>query len=335
MLDIFQGDTFGVVNLTDSINRLPYVPNRIGEMNLFEEKPQTTTTAVIEYSLGRLSLLQTGTRGGPSPNTQKSKKRAVKTFRIPHVPQDGELLAEDVQGVRAFGSESDTEVIATKVNDVLEAMRQDHEVTHEYQRAGALCGIVLDADGSVIYNFFNEFGITEDEYTLSLAADAGTLMVSIREVIRDIEDALGASTYKGIHALCDDEFFDNLIKSAGVKEAYELWNAGAFRRDQMGRNDGGFEYAGITWENYRGKVGSTSFLQDTNVARFFPVGVKSLLQTAVAPADYMETANTRGKLLYAKQEPKKFNKGIDFESQSNALFLCSNPRVLKKGTWGA
>jgi hypothetical protein len=335
MLDTFTADAFNVVSLTAAINRLPFVPSRLGSLNLFEEAPQTTTTAVVEYALGRLSLLQTGTRGGPSVNTAKSKKRAVKTFRIPHVPQDSEILADDIQGIRAFGSETELETHAALMNDRLESMRGDHELTHEYQRAGALCGVILDADGSTIYNLFTEFGITEDEYTLSAASEAGEQKVEVREIIRDIEDSLGNATYKGIHALCDDEFFDNLLKSPGVKEAYDRWQDGQFKRDQQGRDDGGFTYLGVTWENYRCKVGSTNFLQDTNVARFFPVGVKDLFKTAVAPADYMETVNTRGKLLYAKQEPKRFNKGVDLESQSNALFLCTNPRVLKKVTWGA
>lgn len=335
MLDTFNADAFNVIGLTASINRLPFVPQRIGAMNLFEEAPQTTTTAVVEYSLGRLSLLQSAPRGSQSVNTAKSKQRKVKTFRIPHVPQDSAVLADDVQGIRAFGSETELETHAALMNDRLESMRQDHELTHEFQRAGALCGKVLDADASTIYDFYSEFGLTEQEFTLSLGDTAEELKVAVRAIIRQIEDDLGNTPYKTIHALCDDEFYDNLLKSAGVKEAYDRWQDGQFKREQQGRDDGGFTYLGITWENYRGKVGSTSFLQDTNVARFFPTGVKDLFKTAVAPADYIETVNTRGKLLYAKQEPMKFNKGIELESQSNALFLCTNPRVLKKGTFGA
>lgn len=335
MLDTFNADAFNVIGLTASINKLPFVPQRIGAMNLFEEAPQTTTTAVVEYSLGRLSLLQTASRGSQSVNTAKSKKRQVKSFQIPHVPQDSKILADDVQNIRAFGSETELETHAALMNDRLESMRQDHELTHEFQRAGALCGVVLDADATTIYNFFTDFGVTEQSHTLSLAANAGVLKASVRAIIRGIEDDLGNAPYKTIHALCDDEFFDNLLKSAGVADAYDRWQDGQFKRDYQGRDDGGFTYLGVTWENYRGKVGSTSFLQGTNVCRFFPTGVKDLFKTAVAPADYMETVNTRGKLLYAKQEPMKFNKGIELESQSNALFLCTNPRVLRKGTFGA
>lgn len=335
MLDVFTSDAFGVISMTAAINRVPYVPSRLGALNLFSAQPITTDIAVVEYAQGRLQLLQSGQRGGPSRNTTNSTSRKVRTFKVPHVKNESQILADDVKGVRAFGSETELQTHAALVNDRLEAMRVAHELTHEYHRAGAICGVVLDADGSELFDLFDEFGLTEDSYTLSLADSAGELKVAVREIIRDIENELGAIPYKGIHALCDDTFYDNLLKSEGVKEAYDRWQDGQFRRDQQGRDDGGFTYLGVTWENYRGKVGSTTFLQGSNVARFFPVGVKDLFTCPVAPADYVETVNTRGKLLYAKQERMKFDRGIDLESQSNALFMCTMPGVLKKATFGA
>lgn len=334
-LDVFNGDAFGVINMSGAIQRLPYTPSRIGQMNLFTETGITTTTTMVEYAAGRLVLYQTGERGGAAKNRVTSKDRKVRTFVVPHVKVQGEVLADSVQNIRAFGSETEMEAVASVVNDKLEQMRGGHEVTHEYHRAGALAGNILDADGAVIYNLFTEFGLTEDQYTLSLASNAGEQKVEVREIIRDIENELGAIPYKGIHALCDDEFFDNLLKCEGIRESYDRWQDGQFRRDQNGRDDGGFTYLGVTWENYRGKVGSTTFLQGTNVARFFPTGVKDCFTTILAPADYMETVNTKGKLLYAKQERMPFDRGVALESQSNALFMCNMPGVLKKVTFGA
>lgn len=335
MLDVFSADAFSVMNMTASINRLPYVPGRIGAMNLFTPKPVTTTTVMIEYASGRLRLLQSGTRGGDRPNMARSKKRKVRSFVVTHVPDQSQILADDVQGIRAFGSETNVEAVSQLVNDRLESMRTDHELTHEYHRAGCLCGVVLDADGSTIYDYFSEFGVTEVTHTLSRTANAGELKVAIGAIRRSIENELGAIPYKGIHVLCDDAFFDDLLKAAGVQEAYDRWQDGQFFRDGHGRDDGGFMYGGITWENYRGSVDSTTFIQGTGVGRAFPTGVNDLFQQAMAPADYVETVNTRGKLLYSKQEPMRFNKGIDIETQSNCLFIPTIPRVLQKISWGA
>ena len=40
-----------------------------------------------------------------------------------------------------------------------------------------------------------------------------------------------------------------------------------------------------------------------------------------------ETVNTLGQAYYAKQEPKDFGKGIDVETQSNPIHICTRPAV--------
>ena len=50
----------------------------------------------------------------------------------------------------------------------------------------------------------------------------------------------------------------------------------------------------------------------------------------MAPADFNETVNTLGQLLYAKQEPRKFERGTDLHTQSNPLPMCHRPALLVK-----
>jgi hypothetical protein len=57
-------------------------------------------------------------------------------------------------------------------------------------------------------------------------------------------------------------------------------------------------------------------------------------QTLFAPADFIETVNTLGLELYAKQEERKFGRGIDLHAQSNPLPICYRPGVLVKVTKG-
>jgi hypothetical protein len=52
--------------------------------------------------------------------------------------------------------------------------------------------------------------------------------------------------------------------------------------------------------------------------------------TYFAPADFNETVNTLGQPLYAKQEPRKFDRGTDLHTQSNPLPMCHRPGVLVK-----
>ncbi|MEZ5455082.1 MAG: major capsid protein [Lysobacteraceae bacterium] len=66
--------------------------------------------------------------------------------------------------------------------------------------------------------------------------------------------------------------------------------------------------------------------------RVFPTGTIDTFATYFAPADFNETVNTLGQPLYAKQEPRKFDRGTDLHTQSNPLPMCHRPGVLIKLT---
>jgi hypothetical protein len=94
-------------------------------------------------------------------------------------------------------------------------------------------------------------------------------------------------------------------------------------------------YGGVAWVNYSGTVpdssGSAQPLIDSNSAYIFPMGT-DVFKTWYAPADYMETVNTEGMPFYAKQQPTKYDKGIDIECQTNPLPICLKPAVIQKLT---
>ncbi|MNW12277.1 hypothetical protein D3C71_2099270 [compost metagenome] len=62
----------------------------------------------------------------------------------------------------------------------------------------------------------------------------------------------------------------------------------------------------------------------------FPLGTLDTFSTYVAPADFNETVNTLGQLLYSKQAPRKFDRGTDLHTQSNPLPMCHRPALLVK-----
>jgi hypothetical protein len=94
-----------------------------------------------------------------SPSTVgKRGKRNLRSFVVPHIPHDDVVLPEEVQGIRAFGSE--TETVAGVIARHLETMRNKHAITLEHLRMGALKGVILDADGSELVDLFDAFEIT-------------------------------------------------------------------------------------------------------------------------------------------------------------------------------
>jgi len=332
MIDAFNTDTFGTVSLTNSINKLPFKPSRIGQLGLFQSKPIPTTTAVIEEKAGHLALLDTKRRGEPA-TVGKAIKRTTRSFVVPHIPHEDTITAESIQNIRSFGSETDLQTVAQMVNERMTEMKQSHEATLEFHRLGALKGIVLDADGSTaLFNYFTEYSVSQTTVEMALATATTNVHAKLMEVKRAIEDALGLDrgTYSHIHGLVGSEFWDAFTGHANVKTAYERWRDGEFLRADLRM---GFEFGatGVLLEEYRGTVSGVAFL-DPNEAYFFPVGVPNLFTTYFAPADFMETVNTMGKPLYAKQapDPSGLNRFVTLHTQQNPLCMCHRPGVLIK-----
>ncbi len=331
MLDVFNNDAFGMMSMTLAINKLPEQPSILGDMGLFKQVPVNTTTIVVEERLGKLSLVQSSPRGTRVAEMAHAK-RTVRSFIVPHLQVDDEVLADSIQNIRDFGNSDNMESITTIINNRLESMKQNISATREWQRAGALQGILYDADGStVLYNFFTEFNVSQltQAFDFSFTAPAIDVKTAATKARRQVMHALGATPFSSLQAICGDDFWDAFITSKSVKEAYLNWNAASMLQ---GLQRDGFPFGGITWWNYSTKIGST-FLIPTANAFIVPAGSPDLFCEFLAPADYVETVNTMGKEYYAKQEKKPFDKGIDLQAQSNPLNMCTRPGVVVKCTY--
>ena len=257
----------------------------------------------------------------------------MRSFTIPHIPHDDVILPEEIQGIRAFGTENELEAMANVVTDHLQSMRNKHAITLEHLRMGALKGNILDADGSTLYNLFDEFEITPKTVNFALGTASTDVKKKCLEVLRYIEDNLRGEFMTGVHCLVSPEFFDALTSHSKVKEAYERWEEGAALRNDM---RSGFTFGGITFEEYRGQAtdpdGNTRRFIASGEGHCFPTGTAESFVTYFAPADFNETVNTLGLPLYAKQCPRKFDRGTELHTQSNPLPLCLRPGVLVKLT---
>lgn len=329
-IDIFNDDAFSLSSLTAAINNMPLVPGRLGALGLFNEDGISTLTCEIEYLDGVLSLIEASERGAPATKVQADDRR-LEIFKTVHIKREMPILADEIQGLRAFGKESELETMQNYVNQRLLKIKLYIDATHEYHRIGAMKGIILDADGlKVIYNLFQRFGITQQEVAMTLGSAATNVRGKVLEAIHKSEDVLQSALVTGYRAFCGRNFFNDFVGHDKVEKAYEQYNQG-----EMLRNDprGGFDFAGVRWEEYRGKVGSMAFIGDDE-AYLVPEGVADLFITRFAPADYVETVNTLGLPYYSRQEMMHKGRGIDGEAQSNFISLCTNPRSvikLKKG----
>lgn len=322
-MDIFNDDAFSVVSLTKAIEDTPFVPGRVGQLGIFSEEGVSTTSISIEKVGSTVSLVPAASRGS-SGRPMGNDKRQMIPFTATHLPQRASILADEVQNLRAFGSESEVETAQRLMNRKLAKMRRDLDTTIEYQRIGAIKGSILDSDGSTeLLNLHTAFGTSVTSHNLVLGTAGTPVRNKVIEARRKMEAALGGLTYSGARVLCSASFFDALVGHAKVEAAFDRYMNGEFLREDQ---RGGFYFAGVFWEEYRGQVGTAKFIADGE-AWMVPEGVPDLFVTNYAPADYMETVNTLGQAYYAKQEPKDFNKGIDVETQSNPIHICTRPAV--------
>lgn len=325
-LNIFQNDAFSLQSLSLAINDAPHQPTRLAELGLFSEDSISTTMISVEKLGTTLSLVPAGVRGSVAKPVSKDKRSMI-PFMAVHLPQTAGINADEVQNIRAFGSETELESVQTLVNRQLTKMRRNIDATLEYQRMGAIKGQVLDADGStVLLDLFTTFGIAQQTHAFVLGTPTTKVRTKIVEAKRKIEAALGGLQYRTIRGLCSAAFYDAFVGHADVNAAFDRFNNGSFKREDLRE---GFLFGGVFWEEYRGNVSGVDFIAAGD-AYLIPEGVPDLFVMKFAPADYMETVNTNGLPYYAKQELRDMDKGLDIEAQSNPLTLCTRPQVVIK-----
>lgn len=332
MPDFFNSDAFNSISLTAGINRIPNNYGLLRAMNLFPADPVSTRTIAVEEVNGVLNLLPTRPVGAPG-TVGISEKRKVRSFIIPFIPHDDVVLPEEVQNARAFGSENMLESQASLMARKLATMRNKHAITLEHLRMGALKGIILDADGSTLYNLYTEFDITPKVINFALTTTTTEVLNKVLELKDYVETNLKGEIMTRVHVLCSSSFFQAFVTHGSVKDAYKYFQ----QTQKLSTDDrGGFEFAGVVFQQYLGSATDAAgnvrkFIADDQ-AHAFPLGTTDTFRTHFAPGDFNEAANTLGLELYAKQEPRKFGRGWDLHTQSSPLPICRRPEILVKLT---
>ncbi|MGB3212450.1 MAG: major capsid protein [Desulforhopalus sp.] len=335
IINPFDDSGYDLATMTTAVNLIPNNYGRVRQLGLFSPEPVRTRTILVENVNGVLTLLQSQPPGAPAPR-KKQGKGVMRSFVIPHVPYDDQIKPSDLQGRREPGT-VDEKTLEVEMRKRLTEMRSSHAITEEHLMMGAVKGIILDADGSTIYNLYDEFGIAGKSVAFALDVDTTEVTDKCREVVRHIEDNLFGDVMMGVRCLCDETFFDALITHPNVEKFYlshakavELAGGGADPRK-------GFSFGGIVFEEYRGKAtdpadGNMRSFISAGYAHFFPVGTQSTFKLHHAPAEYMETVGTYGMPIYAKQVMQPSGKWVDILTESNPLPLCRRPGALVTGT---
>ncbi|MCB5201715.1 major capsid protein [Neorhizobium sp. T786] len=351
-MDIFNDDAFSATSMTTAIETYEYQPGLISSMNLFDNVPIATTTVSVEKRGNGFELIPTTLRGEPLAEGRRDD-RNIRMFPTRRIAKGHTLQASEIQNVRAFGTESELETAIGYVARYQQRLMREVEATWEFMRLGAVFGKVMDASGSVVVDWFNEWTITRPA-AIDFALDtAGTnVEQKCRDVLRRVQDVVDERWLpnSSVVGLAGDSFFDKLTGHAKVTDTYlNQSQANTLNRafgvaTQSGFRAGSyatFEYGGILFINYKGSKtfkktdaegdnsGKEAFGVRSTRCKFFPINAPGVFQEAFAPGESFEWANTIGRPVYSlilRDKDRDF--WMRPEVYSYPLFICTVPEAL-------
>lgn len=341
MLNIFQNDAFGVAGMLAAIEKSETVPQRLGSLNLFTPNPIREKIVGIEMRNNGISLIKTSLRGEPlSQGTQS--KRNKRFFETGRIGKGDKILASELAFVTQFGSEEQVLQVQAEIARRLSGpggLLNDVEATFEHMRLSALNGILLDSDLSVIYNFYDEFGIIENAeigFDLRNVADGELEQMVNAQVLRPMRIKSKGARYSEVRAECGSEFFDELIKTKEVRERRKSDRENGIDNDSyLGRK---VFFAGVLWEEYVGTDDGTTVAVDVDKVKFYPSGLgNTVFEHVQSPGEAFEDIGQLGKAVYAEinVEQKERPTYAELEAIAYPLFLNKRPEMIFKGRVGA
>lgn len=339
-MDVFRQRPFHMVELSAAVQRTPFRPNFIGSLNLFSTRRVRTPTVSVERKGGTLALIQTTERGAPLTDAER-EKRDIRDFRTLRIARGHTLYAHEIDGIRAFGSETELQMVQRELSEIIggdTGLLSQIELTHEHMRLGAVQGILLDADGSTLMNWFAAFGINqpaEIDFDLDNANPAsGAVRKVCNQVLRQMKRAAEGAWVEGqtmAMGICGDAFWDDLTSHSEVRETFLGQQEAADLRNRVGMPFSAFNYGGITFVNYRGTDDNTTVAVGTNLCKFFPVGAPGAFVQAFSPAEFLPFVNTPGQDVYAiLVEDKDRQAWVRPEVYSYPLHMCTRPGMLQR-----
>ncbi len=342
-LDIFHQDPFSTIQMTAAVERIPYQPTMLGEMNIFTDDPIRTTALAVEERNGILTLIPTSQRGAPVNLERTTEKRKMRYFEVPRITQGDTIYADEIQGIRAFGEETELMQVQAEVARRLSGptgLLANVAYTWENMMLGAVQGTLLDADGSLIYSWFDEFQVAAPaEVPFNLPAQTpNSLRPIINGIVRGMYRAAKGAMPPGtrIQALCGDLFYDEFTNHPDVIRTFLNWSEASDLRGAQGGAFSSFPFAEIDWINYRGSDDNTTIKIPDDKVKFFPRNAPGIMRRALAPAARFEFVNTPGKPNYVYPIfDRDRNEWWRQEVYSHPLYICTRPEVLFSGRAGA
>lgn len=334
-------------HLTEQVNRIPNLFGLLQAIALFSSEGSISTVVEIRIEDGILRVLPAKERGAPGTEAEREPGRTL-YFPVPHFPHRDLITPRDIQDMLVMVARSkrpatmDDEMAKRLLN-----IRNNHAITLEYVRMGAVKGQIKDGDGTTLYDLFDTFGIQKKVVHFALANAATDVMAKCEEVTDHVMTNLKGEVSNGIATIVSGSFFNKFVQHDKVRRHWENWQGASaianMTRDRSGGNWGReFEFGNLYFREYKGtfplKVNNNSTTVpavEAGKGHAYPTGTMDTFKTWFAPADTMSGANKPGDEVFISPKVLDHDKGVELWSESNPLAICKRPEVLVELDEGA
>lgn len=224
-------------------------------------------------------------------------------------------------------------------------MKSQLEATKELHRLGAMCGKLLDADGTtVIADFYDIFGLgaptlidvdfpnIPQEQLLQYFQDT-----FLRPITIALMDGGRMTPSVQIGALASDGWWAKLMTHPGFRKIYELQQTAVsvaratnpLVQPNMWQE---VDFAGIRWINYMGmRTGPVAI--PANECRFFPINAPDVFRVYWASGETLLDVDKPGQpeFLYLQPDPRdQMPAYLEVVLRAYPLYACIFPKALMR-----
>ena len=331
-------NAFEVVDYTQELQIIPNSWTLLNDSGLFSEEFLSTNTVTFEEQAQTLGLIGDQFRGA-KPQANKDDNRKIRSYPIAHFPIVDAVKPEDIQGKRAYGTDSVAETEAAVLARKMNRIRKNMDITMEVGRFSTLTtGNLYAPNGTIAGNLFTDFGIAQKSVDFVLGTAGTDVVAKVEEVLAHMQDnANTGDVITGIIAYCSPEWFAKLIAHAKIQAAYQYFSATEgqmIQRNRAGGNNGlyrEFNYAGIRFVEVRTVLAGQRLVPAGEVV-FVPTGTSDTFVSYFGPCNRMDFVNTTAErgYMFTYRDPK--GQSIDIDGEFNVTHFVRRPALVIKGT---
>jgi len=332
---------YTAIQLTGLVNKIPNLYGLLNELNVFPTAGSMSTLVAIPRENGLLGVLPMRERGGPA-SVAKRLPGDTLYFEIPHFPHMDFIDPADLQNIVQIEGSGVVApaTLQTETAKRLLAIRNKHAITREYIRMGALKGLIVDGEGTTIYDLFTSFNLTKKIIYFDLDDPAADIQAACNELFQWIAQHLLGEVMSHVEVIVDSTFFSKLVQHPKVEKFWVNWQAASQLAQQQRVAVGGqmgrvFTFQNITFREYvgvapvivNGTPTSVPFVAEGK-GHARPVGTMDTFKTYDAPPHDIRFVNQPGQEIFISPKILDHGAGVELKTQSNPLAICRRPEVL-------